>query len=163
MCRKHKGPEQWAPSATGRTLHVHRMAHVFSLVLQDLGPKFKCDRDFLGAISDLISFVTSSPKRVSLFQALQLEDENMNLRKFCTSHNWRERVAREGNRGWAVWRQTVRANPPPTPREIQKLSAYAVGRRRSMGTQDTPRLRCSSSEVSFFFCFFSISFLYRSS
>lgn len=108
-------PKQRAPSATGRTLHVHCKAHVFNLGLQDLCPNSTCDRDFLGTISDLISFVASSPERVSLFQALQLEDENMNLRKFCFSIGGRGVRERAIEGGRAVWRQTVRANPPPLP------------------------------------------------
>lgn len=40
-------------------------------------------RDFLSIISELMNFVTCSPKRLNLFQAFQLEDESVNLRKFC--------------------------------------------------------------------------------
>ncbi|XP_064468707.1 zinc finger MYM-type protein 1-like [Ornithodoros turicata] len=66
-----------------RALYVHCIAHVINLVLQDMGQRVSVCRDFLSMITELIGFVSSSPKRLSSFQTYQEEDENVHLRKFC--------------------------------------------------------------------------------
>lgn len=66
-----------------QTLYVHCMVHVLNLVLQDMCHKVNMCHHFLSMVTELISFVTSSPKRVGSFQVLQVEDEATNLRRFC--------------------------------------------------------------------------------
>lgn len=82
MRGQHHGLQALVQEEEPRALYVHCMAHVLNLVMQDLSRKVNMCRDFLSMVTELISFVTSSPKRVGSFQVLQAEDEAINLRKF---------------------------------------------------------------------------------
>lgn len=61
----------------------HCLAHVLNLVLQDISEKVEMCRDILGIISELINFVTCSPKSLDLFHAFQREGKGINLQKVC--------------------------------------------------------------------------------
>uniref|UniRef100_A0A147BCI9 Putative tick transposon n=1 Tax=Ixodes ricinus TaxID=34613 RepID=A0A147BCI9_IXORI len=82
MGGKHRGVQALMQEEEPRALYVHCLAHVLNLVLQDVSQKVDMCRDLLYFVTELINFVTCSPKRVALFQELQRE-EDVNLRKFC--------------------------------------------------------------------------------
>lgn len=82
MRGKHRGVQALMQEQEPRALYVHCLAHILNLVLHDVGQKVDMCRDFLYAVTELINFVTCSPKRVASFQEIQVE-EDVNLRKFC--------------------------------------------------------------------------------
>lgn len=82
MKGNHRGVQALMQEQEPRALYVHCLAHILNLVLHDVGQKVDMCRDFLYAVTELINFVTCSPKRVASFQEIEVE-EDVNLRKFC--------------------------------------------------------------------------------
>lgn len=67
MRGQHNGLQALMQQEESRALYVHCVVHVLNLVLQDSSHKVNTCRDFFSIVSELISFVTSSPKHVGLF------------------------------------------------------------------------------------------------
>lgn len=83
MRGQHSGLQALIREEEPRAIYVHCLAHVLNLVLNDVMQTVDRCRDILSVITELISFVTGSPKRLHWFKTFQEEEESVSLVKFC--------------------------------------------------------------------------------
>ncbi|XP_015270585.1 PREDICTED: zinc finger MYM-type protein 1-like [Gekko japonicus] len=74
-----------------RALYVHCFANVVNLVVQDMSENVTMCRSFLSELSDMITFVKTSPKCLAFSKHFQ-QAENINLRQFYST-GWTVRAA----------------------------------------------------------------------
>lgn len=79
----HKGLQARTKEIEPRALFVHCQAHSLNLVTQDSMRNVEKARDILNFIKELITFIKQSPKRLSWFTMLQIEENVTALRPFC--------------------------------------------------------------------------------
>ncbi|XP_077531307.1 zinc finger MYM-type protein 1-like [Haemaphysalis longicornis] len=83
MRGQHSGLQALIREEEPRAIYVHCLAHVLNLVLNDVMQTVDRCRDILSVITELISFVTGSPKCLHWFKTFQEEEESVSLVKFC--------------------------------------------------------------------------------
>ena len=94
---RENGLQKKLLSIEPRAIFVHCTAHNLNLVVQDAMQNIDTVRDFLAVLRELISFVRQSPKRLAMFELLQVDEElesNKNyaaLRPFCPTR-WCVRI-----------------------------------------------------------------------
>ncbi|XP_028412600.1 zinc finger MYM-type protein 1-like [Dendronephthya gigantea] len=75
----HKGVASRMKECSPLALYVHCYAHRLNLALQNTMTSIEPIRNALGTMQSLYNFIEASPKRHSIFQNIQVEDEHSEL------------------------------------------------------------------------------------